>query len=147
MTLQQLLSQLNDLSHQYRVVNKRLLVRFKDRNPAPLGGLDILLKETYSSIVALSDSVEETKQLVYRKGLLLESLCRGIAMLSALKFGLSSEERSMLESHLCPNISEGTEQGWEETVEASLTYLLKTCLAKAVKVCITSCLYYNIVVL
>ena len=52
----------------------------------------------------------------------------------ALKFGLSPDERSLLESHLCPNLTEGSEQGWEETVEASLTYLLKTSLAKAFKV-------------
>ena len=52
--LVQLNSQLNDLAHQFRLVQKRLLVRFKDRNPTPLGGLDFLLKETYSKIIQLS---------------------------------------------------------------------------------------------
>ena len=30
-------------------------------------------------------------------------------------------------------MNDGLDQGWEETVEASMTYLLKTCLAKIIK--------------
>lgn len=40
---------------------------------------------------------------------------------------------SLLEAYLCPNLNDGLDQGWEETVEASMTYLLKTCLAKTIK--------------
>ncbi len=37
-------SALNDRAHEYRLVTKRLLGRFKDRAPAPLNRLDILLE-------------------------------------------------------------------------------------------------------
>ena len=47
-------AQLNDAAHQYRMVEKRLLVRYKDRNPTPLSGLDSLMKETYDRLIALS---------------------------------------------------------------------------------------------
>ena len=35
----------------HSVIQKRLLVRFKDRNPAPLNQLDVLLQETYNRMV------------------------------------------------------------------------------------------------
>lgn len=50
----ELSAQLNDVAHQYRMVEKRLLVRYKDRNPTPLGGLDALMKETYDRLIAIS---------------------------------------------------------------------------------------------
>ena len=53
--LNQLMSRLNDLAHQYRMLEKRLLVRYKDRNPTALNGLDILIRETYSKIIRLSE--------------------------------------------------------------------------------------------
>lgn len=52
-TIALLNSQLNDYAHQFRLVQKRLLVRFKDRNPTPLAGLDFLLNETYKKLVEI----------------------------------------------------------------------------------------------
>lgn len=52
--LNDLLSQLNDRAHQFRMIQKRLLVRYKDRNPTPLGGIDILMRESYESMMKLS---------------------------------------------------------------------------------------------
>jgi Bardet-Biedl syndrome 9 protein len=49
------LSLLNDSAHQYRMVQKRLLVRFKDRNPTPLLGLDALMRESYHSLLRTSE--------------------------------------------------------------------------------------------
>lgn len=36
--------------YQFRVVEKRLLVRFKEKNPAPLMGLDAVLQEAYRQV-------------------------------------------------------------------------------------------------
>ena len=47
-------SELNDESHTFRMIQKRLLVRFKDRNPTSLGGLDIVMKKSYERILELS---------------------------------------------------------------------------------------------
>jgi Bardet-Biedl syndrome 9 protein len=52
--ISELTSQLNDVAHQYRMVEKRLLVRYKDRNPTALGGLDYLMKDTYNKLIAIS---------------------------------------------------------------------------------------------
>jgi hypothetical protein len=46
---------------------------------------------------------------------------------------MSYADRSLLRSYLAPDIQEGADQGWEETVNAAVMYLLKTSLAKNVK--------------
>ena len=38
---------LEDRTIQFRVIQKRVLNRFKDKNPSPLNNLDILLNHTY----------------------------------------------------------------------------------------------------
>ena len=71
----------------------------------------------------------------------LGCLSRIVALLATLKCGLSEAERGLLESYFCPDLQGGggsggggvTDQGWEETMDASLTFLLKTALAKNVK--------------
>jgi len=63
----------------------------------------------------------------------LECLCRLLALLTAAHFDMDGTEEKLLESYLCPEFRDGAEQGWEETVDASLTYLLKTSMAKNAK--------------
>ena len=45
---------LNDRAQQFRVIQKRLLVRFKDKNPAPMNKMDALLDDTYRTLMELS---------------------------------------------------------------------------------------------
>lgn len=52
--LVELSSELNNRSQQFRAVQKRLLLRYKDPNPSSLASLDMLLNETYSDIIILS---------------------------------------------------------------------------------------------
>lgn len=44
---------LQDRTTQYRMIEKRLLVRFKDKNPTPLHGLEVMLQDTYQQILIL----------------------------------------------------------------------------------------------
>ena len=53
-TLGEKLSNLNNSAHQFRMIQKRLLVRFKDKNPTPLLGLDTLMRESYDSLLKIS---------------------------------------------------------------------------------------------
>ena len=48
---------LNDRAHQFRLIQKRLLVRFKERNPSPLTNLDMLLHGTYNQLIELGGEV------------------------------------------------------------------------------------------
>jgi len=66
---------------------------------------------------------------------------RLVALLATMRCGLSAAERQLLETFFCPELQEGGGggaadgggNGWEELVDASLTYLLKTALAKTAK--------------
>jgi Bardet-Biedl syndrome 9 protein len=42
---------LEDRTYQFRTIQKRLLNRFKDKNPSPLNNLDFLLNHTYVQIL------------------------------------------------------------------------------------------------
>mmetsp|Transcript_10029 Transcript_10029/g.8982 ORF Transcript_10029/g.8982 Transcript_10029/m.8982 type:complete len:941 (-) Transcript_10029:906-3728(-) len=131
--INELLSELNDRSHQFRMIQKRLLVRYKDRNPVALHGIDVLMKESYDSIISLSDSIEEYQGRL--QGYLFDviAIAKLVVLMTCIKYNLSNQERDMLYSTFCPDLIEGIDQGWEETVDANLMYLLKTSLAKNIK--------------
>jgi Bardet-Biedl syndrome 9 protein len=43
------------------MIQKRLLNRFKDKNPSPLNNLDFLLNHTYEQIIEMALKIEEHK--------------------------------------------------------------------------------------
>jgi Bardet-Biedl syndrome 9 protein len=53
---------LEDRTLQFRTIQKRLLNRFKDKNPSALNNLDFLLNDTYGQIVEASTMVEGLKE-------------------------------------------------------------------------------------
>lgn len=134
--LRETLSQLNDCAHQFRMIEKRLLVRFKDRNPTPLSGLDVLMRETYQKLLGLGDAAQELQGRIRRISNDLHCATRLVCLHASLispangAQTMSAAERKQLEAHFCVSLTESVEQGWEESVDLSLTYLLKTALAK-----------------
>ncbi len=54
---------LEALAHQFRSVQKRLLARFKDKNPAPLKQLDTLLDDTHEQLSACADRMSAAQQV------------------------------------------------------------------------------------
>lgn len=40
-------------AHLFRVIQKRLLTRFKEKNATPFGGMDGLMSDTYKQLLAL----------------------------------------------------------------------------------------------
>ena len=60
--LSELLDTLAKRAHQLRVIQKRLLVRVKDRNPAPLANLELLFDGTYAQLMALAEQAETAQQ-------------------------------------------------------------------------------------
>ena len=49
---------LEKLSGLYRAIQKRLLLRFKDKNPAPLNNLDLLLNSIYQKVMNAGNEIE-----------------------------------------------------------------------------------------
>mmetsp|Transcript_22638 Transcript_22638/g.70294 ORF Transcript_22638/g.70294 Transcript_22638/m.70294 type:complete len:843 (+) Transcript_22638:343-2871(+) len=129
----QLKDQLAKRAHQFRSIQKRLLVRFKDRNPAPLSHLDTLLEGTFQQLNRLGGEVAECQESLRQHATLLACGCQVIIMLIRYRFNLDDESFEMLSSYLSPVVETVGEQGWEECTDASMTHLLRTSLAKNAK--------------
>jgi Bardet-Biedl syndrome 9 protein len=105
-----LVQKLVDISQQYRFIEKRLLTRFKDRNPTPLNGLDSLLRETYEKIIVLADEVDSVQKKIRHYFNEIECFSKLLVNLVGLKYGLSYQERNVFQSYISPEVCDGAEQ-------------------------------------
>eukprot|EP01138_Halocafeteria_seosinensis_P014439 gb/GECG01014740.1/.p1 GENE.gb/GECG01014740.1/~~gb/GECG01014740.1/.p1 ORF type:complete len:915 (+),score=84.97 gb/GECG01014740.1/:1-2745(+) len=126
--LASLRSQLNDRAAQFRSVQKRLLVRFRDRNPAPLSSLDKMLSSTHEELVQLADKAEECYSSIASSRNGLQCVIRLVALLIKLKYRMPEDDYNVLSDHLMPQVEDNNEQGWEERCDAALSYFLRNYL-------------------
>lgn len=106
-----------------------MLVRFKDRNPAPLNNLDSLLFATQNQIVNKAEEIQAIQGTVIELGYRLSGAVNLILILVKLRCGLDDKNFEMFKQYLTPEVAE-QEQGWEETTNAAMIQLLRTALAK-----------------
>jgi len=125
--------ELTKRAHQFRVIEKRLLVRLKDRNPAPLQNLELLFEGTYQQLLELADATDNAQQQLKFHGTRLSAGTRLLLLLIRLRFQLDADDAALLEAHLSPLVDETPDQGWEERTDAALAHLLRTGLAKSSK--------------
>jgi Bardet-Biedl syndrome 9 protein len=136
LALAQAKSELNDRSHQYRLVQKRLLVRFKDRNAPPLNGLDTLLRISNDQLMATTESLAQCQEQLTVSASDLSACARMLLCLCALKHpALDDQDMRILSAHLSPHVlqMDGSKMGWKELVYLSITHMLRTVLAKTAK--------------
>ncbi|XP_055974025.1 protein PTHB1 [Sorex fumeus] len=124
---------LSERAVQFRAIQRRLLTRFKDKTPAPLQHLDTLLDGTYKQVIALADAVEENQENLLQSFSCLKSATHLMVLLIGLWQKLSADQVAILEAALLPLQQDSQELGWEETVDAAISHLLKTCLSKSSK--------------
>jgi len=122
---------LNNRAHQYRTIQKRLLVRFKDRNPAPLNHLDWLIQGTHSQLIDVGNNIEKLGEDLIVSSNRLSCATYLMLMLIRYRFGLDDDSFEVLRAHLSPDVEDNQEQGWEELTDAAMTHLLRTVLAKS----------------
>ena len=115
------------------MIEKLLLVRLKDRNPAPLQNLELLFEGTCQQLLELADAVENAQQQLKFHGTRLSAGTRLLLLLIRLRFSLAPEDAELLEAHLSPLVEETPDQGWEERTDAALAHLLRTALDKSSK--------------
>lgn len=131
--LSNLRKDLDKAAHQFRVIQKRLLVRFKDKNPSSLSHLDVLMNATYEHVADLAAEMDAVKADFSKASNQLVAGTRLILMLIRLKHDLNKESYDVLSQHLSPIVNDNSEQGWEELTEAAMSHLLRTVLAKSAK--------------
>ncbi|XP_004677203.1 PREDICTED: protein PTHB1 [Condylura cristata] len=124
---------LSERAVQFRAIQRRLLARFKDKTPAPLQHLDALLDGTYKQVIALADAVEENQDNLFQSFTRLKSATHLVILLIGLWQKLSADQIAILEATFLPLQQDTQELGWEETVDAAISHLLKTCLSKSSK--------------
>ncbi|NWX20100.1 PTHB1 protein, partial [Aegotheles bennettii] len=124
---------LSERAVQFRAIERRLLTRFKDKTPAPLQHLDTLLEGTFREVIALADAAEENQANLFQAFTKLKSATHLLIMLISLWQKLSTEQVAILEATFLPLAEDTQELGWEETVDAAISYLLRTCLSKSSK--------------
>lgn len=124
---------LSERAVQFRAIQRRLLTRFRDKTPAPLQHLDTLLDGTYKQVMALADAVEENQDRLLQSSAGLRSATYLLILLVRLWQKLSADQTAILEAAFLPLQEDTQELGWEETVDAAIAHLLKTCLSKSSK--------------
>ncbi|XP_068863678.1 protein PTHB1 isoform X3 [Aphelocoma coerulescens] len=124
---------LSERAVQFRAIERRLLTRFKDKTPAPLQHLDTLLEGTFREVIALADAAEENQANMFQAFAKLKSATHLVIMLISLWQKLSADQVAILEATFLPLAEDTQELGWEETVDAAVSYLLRTCLSKSSK--------------
>lgn len=123
---------------RFRAVQKRLLVRFKDRKPEPLNHLEALLDDTYDKIVDCCTQIDESTFVMNQRGRDVVYNCHLFLSLLQCQFNLSDKDITFLRKFVSPQLEHN--QGgytWEEYTESSLQYLLKAHLSKSQKDTIT----------
>eukprot|EP00803_Ostreobium_quekettii_P005345 evm.model.scf_3119EXC.1 EVM.evm.TU.scf_3119EXC.1 scf_3119EXC:983-9869(+) len=103
-TIRDLRQQLDQRAQQFRSVQKRLLVRFKDRNPTPPAHLDVLMAETYSELMDLGDKMETAQGKLHHAQAALAASTRLILHLIRCCHCFSchtTHHRNWLEMPLC----------------------------------------------
>lgn len=123
-------AELRDAAHQFRVIQKRLLVRFKDKTPMPLNKMDALLVDTYERLLALAASVDAAQRALLAAAASLGCATRLVTSRMTMAFGLDAANTAALEAYLSPEVRDGDQVGWEEQVDAALAFLLRTALAR-----------------
>lgn len=108
--LQRASESLNRAAHQYRVVEKRLLSRFKERNPAPLDSLDVVSEETYQRLVELCEGVEWAQGRLAVSAANLGCAARLVAQLAQHRFQLPYKDHALLLAHLFPDVTDTDDQ-------------------------------------
>lgn len=124
--------ELGKFTEQYTAIEKRLLVRFKDKNPAALNNLDYLLQLVHSQVASAADNLESVQGELLIAGQQLSCSVSLVLELVRLRFNLDDRNMEVIESVISPHV-QNFESGWEECTNAALTYLLKTKLAKSEK--------------
>uniref|UniRef100_A0A1A7YUI9 Bardet-Biedl syndrome 9 n=1 Tax=Iconisemion striatum TaxID=60296 RepID=A0A1A7YUI9_9TELE len=124
---------LSERAIQFRAIQRRLLTRFKDKTPAPLQNLDTLLEATYSQVMALAEAAEDNRAQLEQAFVGLRSATHLLVLLLSLWQGLTPDQTAILEATLLPLLQDTPQLGWEESCDAAVSHLLRSCLSQSPK--------------
>lgn len=115
---------------EFRVLQKRLLLRIKDKTPSPLHHFEMLHSRSFDLLMMICNEEEVLRGQVQEAARRLSAGTRAMNLLIRLYAGLPEEQVALLEAVLSPLVPEATEpMGWQELTDAAIVQMLKTCLS------------------
>uniref|UniRef100_A0A8C2ICH8 Bardet-Biedl syndrome 9 n=1 Tax=Cyprinus carpio TaxID=7962 RepID=A0A8C2ICH8_CYPCA len=103
----------------------------KPKIKTPLLSLSVCL--SLYQVIALADAAEDNRERLIQAFTRLQSATHLLILLLSLWQGLGSEQTAILEATLLPLLQDTPQLGWEESVDAAISHLLKTCLSRSPK--------------
>lgn len=91
---------------QFRAIQKRLLIKFKDKSPTNLENMDALLEATYKQISNLSDSYISTQKELSLTTNSLNCMSSLYVLLVSIAFKLNKESVDILDAALTTQIGD-----------------------------------------
>lgn len=110
------------------MIQKRLLNRFKDKNPSPLNNLDFLLGHTYNQIISMALQLENHMKVSRYEAANLGSTLECFLLCLRLKSGLPQDHFRILLTFVSPQVDIENETGWMESTSAAIRHMLVTYL-------------------
>ena len=89
------------------------------------------MSETYHRLLELAQHVEQSQNMLAMSQNFLACSTSLLLLLIKLRFKLDAANFDELKAHLTPNVIDNDDNGWEECVDAAMTHLLRTVLAKS----------------
>ncbi|XP_064466327.1 protein PTHB1-like [Ornithodoros turicata] len=111
---------------QFRVVQKCVLTKLKDKTPMPLNNLDSLLDVTQRELFSLANTIVDMHKTLESALSELSCATQLMLLLTKLKASLSTEEYKLLQAAFSVDNELFMNKGWAERTEASITQLLNT---------------------
>jgi Bardet-Biedl syndrome 9 protein len=123
---------LAELAQQFRAVQKRLLIRFRERNPTPIGALETVFEETYRMLHDHAERVAALQHELATQSNCLSCATQIVLQVSRYKFmeQMTAEDFDAFRHFLSPSVHVNSSFGWEEATDAAMVHLLRTVLSK-----------------
>ncbi|XP_071050684.1 protein PTHB1 [Onthophagus taurus] len=129
--IKKLQNELQILSSQFRLIQKRLVVKYNQKNPTSLANLDIVLHDTFEDIMRVVENLTERKDLLLKAQIKLSSALQLISTL--IKLLDNNNNANVIDAALCTYVFDIENQNWEDVVDTTLCYLIRTVLSKSEK--------------
>ncbi|XP_028132016.1 protein PTHB1 isoform X1 [Diabrotica virgifera virgifera] len=123
---------LQQLGQQFIIIQKRLISKFKVKNPTPLTNLEVLMKDTYNEIDNTIQMLNKANKKLTKAQVELSCVLNLIENLIKI-MDIDNKMKEEIVSIFCPSVDDIESQDWEDVMDAALSYLLRTSLAKSEK--------------
>ncbi|XP_074605309.1 Bardet-Biedl syndrome 9 [Brevipalpus obovatus] len=116
-------ARLGQLSGYYRAIQKRLLVKFRDRNSSSLSNMDILIEDIHSKILKCTNELVLLQKDFERLSNALSSATSLFHRILEISVDLPKDSVNRIHCLWSATVSPDLEEGWEERTEVSFMSL------------------------